>query len=1388
MVMCGRACVYTNVYNVYGKELAMLRISHMHTSNILANRMISIWNRFRENTGNLPPHGWPLSLLMLFFAMLATIGMFLYGYKNRFWKHESSKIAQSMKVNAAVFQSEKDGHSLESKALSFDADSSTIIVDNSANCIIWNAKENFIPETYVKFSSNVESGIATAVGSGSPIGMGHLRIGWKDDNSKYHEYVIKGAYHVPSSPVNILGLSAFSKSLGDYHQKGTRINSSGQDSVFMWDNMKFTKTFQHSEAHMPEMVVNDGYSKFHRLCNFVDSFQPVSAQCYHTHRNNPCKDTLVPYSVGESVLYKNGDHVEKAIVDKVFLDPDLQVPKMNVKFQDDRIESAYLDNVQSSDETDVAMIPSHDNEYQMQTKCLTSNELQMLKHPTPLSAIQKEWKIMHDTLGHLPFATMDRMVENNILPKRFAILKNKSILCPSCIYGRMRKRAWRNKGKTSFRSIRKANENFPGAKVSTDQLVVAQPGLVPRLSGRHTNDRICGATGFIDHFSGYSFSSLQTSLDGEQTLEAKLAFERHANTFDIKILSYRADNGQFAEKSFRDSIKAARQSIDFCGVGSHHQNGIIERHFQRLSTQARTILLHAKRHWPTMVSAILWPFAYKYAEYLYNHLSVDKNGLSPIQKFCNGNTHQIELIELHTWGCPCYVLDARLQSGTSMAPKWDPRSRLGIYLGHSPCHAGTVALVLNPSTLHVSPQFHVAFDDTFATVPYLASSEIPPVWSDIVAKSENISERDYDLAKLWMDMNNNPAKHLLDQEGDKENDSALESEGADQPKQSEGVAEKNLTLLLQPTLPDLDDLTRRKSTRIIQPTQKAKESDDSTVRRMYGLVTIVCKGMLDVNKNMKAFATHLENVNQLFDNTICATNQMIFATVAANNDVYTLKEMLRLDDITPFVNAMLKEIEDHEVRDHWEVIERSALPKGAKTILSVWAFKLKRFPDGQVMKHKARLNAHGGMQRWGVDYWETYAPVVNWISVRLMLAITLIHKLETKSIDFVLAFPQAELDRDVFMELPYGFHYGDKGKHVLRLKKNLYGLADASFNWFQKLCEGLESENFVKSEIDECVFIRDDCIVLVYVDDMIAISRENKVLENIVVNLTKKNYILTDEGSLTKYLGVDVKYREQGGFELLQPFLIRRIIDLLKLDDEDLGRYNTRPTPAVKPLLCKDLSGEERKHQWSYRQAIGMLTYLQGTTRPDIAMAVHQCARYSVNPKLSHEKAVKRIGRYLLGTQNRGIIFNPNIRKGLECYVDADFAGGWAKADADNPDNVLSRTGFAIFYAGCPIVWASRMQTEISLSTAESEYIACSTAMRDVLSLTHLMQEITKIFPIENIKPKMHCTVYEDNESCISMATKRKFSPRTKHIAIKYHHFRKHVNKTIMVNSIDTKR
>ena len=187
-------------------------------------------------------------------------------------------------------------------------------------------------------------------------------------------------------------------------------------------------------------------------------------------------------------------------------------------------------------------------------------------------------------------------------------------------------------------------------------------------------------------------------------------------------------------------------------------------------------------------------------------------------------------------------------------------------------------------------------------------------------------------------------------------------------------------------------------------------------------------------------------------------------------------------------------------------------------------------------------------------------------------------------------------------------------------------------------------------------------------------------------------------------------------------------------------------------------------------------------------MAVHQAARFCIDPKLSHERAIYRIGKYILGTKDKGIVIKPNKDKGLECYVDADFAGGWNAADADEACSVYSRTGYVITYAGCPIHWISKLQSEVALSTTESEYIALSQALRDVIPMMTLLEEIDSIFQVHKPTPKVHCKVFEDNNGCISLATQQKFSPRTKHIAVKYHHFREKVNDgSVSIHPIDTR-
>jgi hypothetical protein len=426
------------------------------------------------------------------------------------------------------------------------------------------------------------------------------------------------------------------------------------------------------------------------------------------------------------------------------------------------------------------------------------------------------------------------------------------------------------------------------------------------------------------------------------------------------------------------------------------------------------------------------------------------------------------------------------------------------------------------------------------------------------------------------------------------------------------------------------------------------------------------------------------------------------------------------------------------------------------------------------------------MQQWGDNYWETYSPVVNMLSVRLILAIAKIHKLDSKAIDFVLAFPQADLKEDIWMQLPIGFQVEGQTEadsdrqYVLKLNKSLYGLKQASFNWYEKLKTSLEDRNFKPSEIDPCLYIGNGMIVLTYVDDCIIIGPAMKEIDKFVESLKNgpENFVLTDEGDIDKFLGIEITQLDDQRFKLCQPFLIDRIVSFLGIDKNEFDiDTNTKSTPVGKPLLHKDLEGKPRKETWNYRTAVGMLTYLQGNTRPEISMSVHQTARFCNNPMLSHEKAIKRLGRYLYHTSKEGIIYNPDISKGLECYVDADFAGGWQNADAEDADNVLSRTGMVLMYANCPIFWFSRLQTEIALSTAESEYIALSAALRAVIPCMTMMEEINEVFPLHIDKPNFVCKVHEDNQSCIKMATGTKFSPRTKHIALKYHHFRSHVKK-----------
>ena len=392
----------------------------------------------------------------------------------------------------------------------------------------------------------------------------------------------------------------------------------------------------------------------------------------------------------------------------------------------------------------------------------------------------------------------------------------------------------------------------------------------------------------------------------------------------------------------------------------------------------------------------------------------------------------------------------------------------------------------------------------------------------------------------------------------------------------------------------------------------------------------------------------------------------------------------------------------------------------------------------------------------GQDYWYTYAPLVTWGSVHLLLVVVKIHNLNYKIINFVLAFLQADLTIPVYMELPevvnpiYEIDSNIR-RYVLRLNKYLYEIKYSGHNWFEKLRSGLTDRYFVQIQVDKCVFYRYGYIILTYVDYCIIIGKSVAIMDSVIDSLRDRDedFELTDEGSIDKYSGVLIKDINDSSFEMSHPFLVRRIIASLSLDENKTRGLNT---PVGKPLLNRDLDVCPRKHKWLYQEAVGMLRYLANSVRLEIHIAVHQTSRYSMNPMRSHELDIMRIGRYMVDNYDCGVICMIDKTKWLEVYVDADFAVVRDSDESSNADNVLSRTGFVICYTCCPIIWIIKLQTDIALSTAEAYYIAMYQALREALPVQLLAKEINHIVPLYTPTEKFCLTVHRDNLSSIAMS------------------------------------
>ncbi len=189
----------------------------------------------------------------------------------------------------------------------------------------------------------------------------------------------------------------------------------------------------------------------------------------------------------------------------------------------------------------------------------SDEDLSFLANSRPLESIEKEWLQWHNRLNHLSRSGMIQLVHAGVLPKKFLRFRNSAPFCASCAFGKAHRRQWRFKSSPSH-PIRSVTDNKPGAQVSVDQLISAQPGLLAQMSGHLTRRRISCATLFNDHFSNFTYCHLQVSSGHDETLAAKWAFEKFSRSCNVDIRAYRADNARFGEQAFRDECALQEQN------------------------------------------------------------------------------------------------------------------------------------------------------------------------------------------------------------------------------------------------------------------------------------------------------------------------------------------------------------------------------------------------------------------------------------------------------------------------------------------------------------------------------------------------------------------------------------------------------------------------------------------------------------------------------------------------------------------------------------------------------------------------------------------------------------------------------------------------------------
>ena len=414
-------------------------------------------------------------------------------------------------------------------------------------------------------------------------------------------------------------------------------------------------------------------------------------------------------------------------------------------------------------------------------------------------------------------------------------------------------------------------------------------------------------------------------------------------------------------------------------------------------------------------------------------------------------------------------------------------------------------------------------------------------------------------------------------------------------------------------------------------------------------------------------------------------------------------------------------------------------------------------------RYRPRIVLKGYGQQKGVDYLESYAPTASITIFRLLVGVAAANGLKPRTFDVGNAFANSDILEELYMEIPDGYVDVVRGgswpediqkglasgkKRVLRLNKTLYGAKQAARNWYLDVKKLFESMGFKSSAYDQGLFYyrRGDEYVLtcVWVDDFLWVETSKEFGENLLNQLFRKYKVKETFG---KILGMEVT---MVGEEI---WLNQKDYIDGKTGEFGLNDGITVETPMIVRIDWKRIESGLKVDR-PYQKLIGSLMHAMVYTRPDISFSVGVLSRFSLKFNDEHYELARRVLRYLRTTREEGLCFTRG-KVELSGYVDAAYA--------NCDETARSTTGFVILLNGTAIMWRSKRQTMVTMSTAESEVVAASEAAREIMWLRKILEEL-------GFEQEKATKLNEDNQACVVIATKPEGKNRTRHLDTKYHY------------------